>query len=200
MELDCYIKREIEKEISIDIINKKVSMIKQAMKIEEDLKREKELEKERKKLISKQNEAERIKNRKLFLDYIKDTYDISSFPKNFYIKLAEINNGTYRDMSEGISYEDLLFMFNRKQQYLNKINNKNNSIGKEIKGISRVNYDLAIIIGLYDEYKEWKRKKSMLQLSEEIEDKSVIKIDCKKINPVKSNDEEDILDILDDIY
>lgn len=203
IEAECYIDKELKKGLSIDVIQEKIRVIKEAMKIEEDLKREKELEKEKNKLLAKQNEAERNKNREDFLSYLREEYDVSSFSKLFYIKLAEINNGTYKGMSEGISYEDLLFMFKRKQTYLNKVNDKNKSIGKLIKGISRINYDLAIIIGLYDEYKEWKRKKSILQSSNEIakeESNNTIQIDYSKINTIKSSEEDDILDILDDIY
>lgn len=203
MELECYINKELKKGIDIETINKKIEILQESMRIEEELKKQKEIEKENKKLLAKQNEIDRSKKREDFLKYIRNEYDISSFSKMFYIKIAEINNGTYKDMSEGIAYEDLLFMFKRKQQYLNKINERNKSIGKSIKGIARVNYDLAVIIGMYDEYREWKRKKSILQSNEEVkkeESNNTIKIDYNSISPIKSNDEDDILDIIDDIY
>ena len=203
MELDCYINKQLKKGIDIETINKKIEILKESMRIEEELKKQKEIERESKKLLAKQNEIDRNKNKEDFLQYIREEYDISNFSKMFYIKVAEINNGTYKGMNEGISYEDLLFMFKRKQQYLNKINERNKSIGKSIKGISRVNYDLAVIIGMYDEYKEWKRKKSILQSNEEVkkeESNNTIKIDYNAINSIKSNDEDDILDILNDIY
>lgn len=203
MELECYISKELKKGIDIETINKKIEILQESMRIEEELKKQKEIEKENKKLLAKQNEIDRNKKREDFLKYIRNEYDISSFSKMFYIKIAEINNGTYKGMNEGITYEDLLFMFKRKQQYLNKINERNKSIGKSIKGIARVNYDLAVIIGMYDEYNEWKRKKSILQSNEEVnkeESNNTIKIDYNSINPIKSNDEDDILDIIDDIY
>lgn len=203
-EKECFIQKQLSRGLSMDIINAKINVITEAMRADEKAKMNKEVEKEKKKLNAKLKEADRDKNKNEFVDYIKDIYNLTTIPKYTYIKLAEINNGTYKDLSEGISYEDLLYIFKRKQKYFDKVFLKNNSNGKEMKGVSRLNYDLAIAINLYDEYKDWKRKQQILQsdiINEQKKENenNINEIDYSKIK-TKVNNETDISDILGDLY
>ena len=107
-------------------------------------------------------------------------------------------------MTEGISYEDLLYIFKRKQKYFDKIYLKNISKGKVITGISRVNYDLTIAISLYDEYKRWKKKQQILasdiineqKIQETNKDKEINYLNIK----IDKGNDSDISDILSDLY
>lgn len=204
METDCFIKKEKSKGLSEDIIQDKINIIKETMKIEMQVKRERELEKEKKKFKAKQIEVERQKYKGEFIKYIINNYDLSTIPKVFYIKLSQINNGTFNGLTEGISYEDLLYIFKRKQKYFDRIYLNNMSKGKVLNGISRVNYDLAIAINLYDEYKQWKRKQQILASDiinqpkeQELNNKNEINYSNIKTNTVEDSD---ISDILSDLY
>jgi predicted transport protein len=162
-------------------------------------------EKEQNKLKAKKKEINRNINRSEFMKYIMETYEISSLPKQFYLKVAEINNGNDKRVSEGISYEDLLIMFKKKKAYLDKVASNNVTKGKEMQGYLRLNYDLAIILNKYDSYKAWKRQQQLLQadlIQENKKLKEETKIDYSKIKAEHSiiKDEVDIGDILDDIY
>lgn len=205
MERQCYINKQLAKGLSIETINEMISVIENTMRIEENERKQKEIDREQKILQSKQRDSESSKYRSKFIEYIRDEYGVSSIPNHFYIKLASINNGTYKGLEEGIPYEDLLYIFKRKQKYFNSVYLRNTSKGKEITGISRVSYDLAIAINLHDEYKQWKRKQQILasdniqqEIKEETE-KHIEKINFNNIKVDKNND-DDISDILDDLY
>lgn len=200
MHADCY-KLKYSKKFK-GLINEQIQLIRDQMSIEKKEQDEKILEKERKSLEAKKKELERNNNRNLFINYIKETYDITTIPKHFYIKLSSINNGTYQGMSEGITYEDLLYIFQRKQRYFDTVCLRNTSKGKEIKGIGRVNYDLAIAINLYDEYKEWKRKQQILAsdtINQVKTEENKPKIDFSKIKS-NVNDDSDLSDVIDELY
>lgn len=178
-------------------------------KIQELLKKEYEKNEQRK----QKNTIRQLKDEKLkskldtdrinFENYIKFIYN-TDLPKVLYIKLSKIVNGTYKGLKQGISYEDLLYMFKSKQQLLDKTYQQNIAKGMEFKNsIDRLNYDIAIIINKYDSYKKWKEKQRIIQseINNQIKkDKEEIKIDYSKINNKNENDDVNIIDILDDIY
>lgn len=98
--------------------------------------------------------------RKQFTNWLLKTYDITYFPRHFYINLDKVYNGKYRDMAKPVPVEDLFDMWKRKIEWLNKINVQNAQKGKKIQGYLRVNYDLAILLSKYDSYLAWKKKNS----------------------------------------
>ena len=139
--------------------------------------------------------------------YIQSEYDITFMDKSLFIKIANINNGKFKGLNEGISYEDLLYMFKQKKDFLNKIADKKRREGNEFKnGKHRLNYDLAVIINKYDDYKKWKKKQILIEASnKKDEEDNKNQIDYKYINCNASEkydkDEEvvgvDINDILE---
>lgn len=100
-------------------------------------------------------------------DWIFKTYDISFLPPYFYNKLASIIDGSNEKVSRPIPVEDILDMWQRKIEYLNKVAARNKDKGKLIEGASRVNYDLSILLSKYDSYLAWKE-------SAEAENKKVL--------------------------
>lgn len=204
IEVDCYIQKELNKGLSIDVINEKLNIIRETMKIELENKKNKELIKEQNKLNAKQREINRAENRNKFFNYIMEVYAVSVIPKYVYKKIAEINNGNYKGLSEGITYEDLLDMFIKKKGFLDKIHMKNTVKGNNMNSLSRFNYDLAVIINKYDSYKGWKRQQQLLQADIiQSQNKENTYIDYKKIKADVKQDKDneiDVSDIISDIY
>lgn len=205
VEVDCYkdklYKKGFDKTEVEDIVDKLV--------LETRSEKEKLLNKEKdiinKKIESKRREVNRTESLNKLIEYFKYNYDVTVFPKYFYIKLAEINRGTYKGITTGIPYEDLLIMFEKKQKDLNRINMSNYNKGNVINGLNRINYDLAIIISKYDSFLKWKNSKKVFEIENNTDNKECNDIDYSKISN-KSNcnnnkcDEVDILGLIDDIY
>lgn len=185
---DCFITKQTRNGYSLEYIK---SLIKQL----EDTYKEKQRIKNEKKLKSLENKKKRIENRDRFIKYISETYSIQVIPSFFYVKLANINNGTYKGLKRGIPYEDLLDMFKRKRKQLDKI-----AFNKELKGqkfkdkISRINFDLAVIVNQYDSYLSWKERQKNLQIKSEKNNNDVFKFMMKqKQNIINNIVQQDII-------
>lgn len=201
-EIDCYKNKLIKKGLSKEDVNKILSDLISINRIEKEKLIKKQKDIINKQIASKKREINRKDNLNNLINYFKEVYDVSVFPSYFYSKLAEINRGTFKGVSLGIPYEDLLDMFKRKQKDLNRIATNNYNKGKEITGLKRINYDIAILISKYDNYLSWKNKKKLLEVENKIDNEEKIKINYSKLsNNINKNKEEiDISDILDDIY
>ena len=132
-------------------------------------------------------------------DFIFAQYDITLLPKYFYIQLAKIPKGTYKGQGKPIPFDDLLDMWERKMPYLNKTYQRNCDKGKRIDGIARIMYDLAILMSKYDSYLEWKSMNET-QKTAEIAVARTEKIDYKNVTNIEENKNNDVNDILDDIW
>ena len=175
---------------------------------------EKQLYKKRNKLsieqlldIQKQNKIEleyKLTKDKLFR-WLQNIYNTVVIPKYFYIKMDEIFNGTYKGLSKGIPPEDLLDMWKRKQNELDRINNLNNKKGKCLIGSARIQYDLAILLSKYDSYLKWKEQQKLLENEKQniIDEYNKPKINYELINKsVEKNIDVDtnINDLLDEVF
>ena len=80
-------------------------------------------------------------------------YDVSSIPVYIFKKLNEIYNGTYKGLAQPIPPHELYDILIRKIDYLDR-----NAVQKNLDGVSRINYDLAVAMGSYKSYKEWLTK------------------------------------------
>lgn len=129
-----------------------------------------------------------------FTDWLYTQYEISFLPKYFFINLDKVYKGTYKNLNKPVPVEDLWDMWQKKMPYLQKVHDKNKRCGKEIEGIARISYDLAIILSRYDSYLKWKeeQKLSQTQLNQ-----NEIHIDYDNIKVVKnvSNQDDDKIDI-----
>lgn len=152
-----------------------------------------------------QAEKDRIeKNIRLqFTDWLYTQYDISFLPKYFFINLDKVYKGTYKNLNKPVPVEDLWDMWQKKMPYLRKVNDKNKRYGKEIEGVARINYDLAIILSRYDSYLKWKEEQKLSQTQStqnEVQiDYNNIKIKIAKNNPNQNDSNIDIDSILDEI-
>lgn len=204
VEVGCFKEYKLKQGISEEVVDIQLSELLDISQKEKKERSDKDLEITRKKIDSKKRESGRTQNLDRLINYFTDTYGISNYPQFFYRKLAEINRGTFKGLKVGIPYNDLLDMFKIKQVNLNNIYARNIRIGKEIDGLGRINYDLAIIINKYDEYVKWKNKQNILASTaiQEVEkSKTEIKIDYSKIvSNARDDNSLDIGDLLDDIY
>lgn len=144
-----------------------------------------------------------IKN-KLYI-WIQTNYNVVVLPKYFFIKMDSIYDGTFKGLSSGIPAEDLLDMWQRKKNELDKIAMNNVTKGKEISGFSRVQYDLAIIINKYDSYLSWKEKQKILEYEKnKVIEEKINQINFNNINrnidKQNTSSENDISSILDEVF
>ena len=94
-------------------------------------------------------------DRRILYSYLMNRYEVTSFPKSFYMKLSNIFNGKLSTISKAIPPEHLYDMWIKKENYLNKIYMNNISKGKTMNGYVRCNYDLSILMSRYDDYLKW---------------------------------------------
>lgn len=139
------------------------------------------------------------------IKYLQKTYNVVYMPDYFYIKLDEVFNGTYKNMSRGVPPQDLLDMWIRKQAYLNQKRDWNKSRGNPIDGLHLIQYDLAILLSKYGSYLQWKEEQRIAQEKNKIIEKQ-IEIDIKKLNKIVDNNlkedqarNKDIADFLEEI-
>lgn len=89
--------------------------------------------------------------------FLNDNYDlVGCSMKVLCINLAKVNNGTFRNMNKPCPYTDLLDMWEQKINYLDKVYWTNVKRGKEMTGLQRLYYDLAILLNRYDKYLQHK--------------------------------------------
>lgn len=137
-------------------------------------------------------------------EFLFDMYDISYFPKYFYIKMSSVYDGTFKNLNRPVPPEDLLDMWKQKKNYLNKVSEQNQKKGMEIVGVNRVNYDLAILLSKYDSYINWKeQQKIAVAESDEVKKRSVEKIEYTDVVRPKrtnvNNNKIDISSMIDEI-
>lgn len=142
----------------------------------------------------------------LIYNFILANYNITVLPTKIFTKLDGFFTGTYKGMSISMNPEDLYDMWTRKIQYLNKVNAKNKQKGKSISGADRVNYDLSVLLNMYDSYLDWKEKnKRQEQEVEEVvnsfkESAATQTIIANIKNNNNTEDEEDFDELLDEIF
>lgn len=157
----------------------------------------------------KKTQEKRLVKDQLY-NFISDMYDISFFPKFFYVKMDSVYKGEYKGLKKPVPPEHLLDMWEQKKSYLLKIYERNRTHGKEIDGLQRVYYDLAILLSKYDSYLSWKDKQENVQMDEQERKRHAVDFNNQKVvsrnipnnNKVRNNvgnNNIDINSILDDI-
>lgn len=131
-----------------------------------------------------------------FFELIMNYYNVN-IPKFFYIRIAEIANGTREGVKEPISYYELFEMYSNEKMMrkLDKIAHKKNMTDKS----KRLFWDLSIIVNEYDNYKKAKinklhddeNVKKVLEQAEKM--RHVI---TKKETEGKEKDDVDIMDLI----
>ena len=133
-------------------------------------------------------------------DFIYKEYNVTFLPKYFFINLDKIYKGEYKNLKEPVPVEDLFDMWQKKMDYLNKTYTYNKEPGKDMQGVQRINYDLAILLSKYDSYKRWKEKQKAIQKQEQEFKKQQVFVNMAKIQVrPKISDSDDISSIIDEI-
>lgn len=135
-----------------------------------------------------------------FLKWIMEFYD-GSLPSYFLLKLKNVRDGEYKGLNEPIDYETLLDIYKHMENYLRKLRAK-----KHIDNVTQqMNYDLAVVIGNYGDYKRYKNKTNQNIVNKE-EVNRQIKIEQKVSNLTKIDNQEedksedfDLTDIIDEL-
>lgn len=141
----------------------------------------------------------------LIYDFMLKNYDLKVIPNIVFQKLDAFYSGQFKGLSQPIKPEELYEMWITKMNYLNKVNVRNMQLGKSIEGGSRIKYDLSILLNKYDDYLSWKKKQKTnkevkKQLEKDIVKETKIKKAITNIHPTNISKEEDMDDILDDIF
>lgn len=143
-------------------------------------------------------EVEEAAEKDLFLKWIMDFYD-GSLPSFFLKKLQSVRDGSHEGINEPITYDTLLDIYKQMEKYLRKV-----AAHKNIKKVpQQMNYDLAVVIGNYGDYKKYI---SQQKLDIEKAANAIKTVDDQKkietaITKKKESDEQgfNLSDVLDDI-
>ena len=139
-------------------------------------------------------------DRRILFEYLMNKYEVTSFPKTFYMKLSNIFNGKLSTIAKPIPPEDLYDMWILKEDYLNKVYIQNIARGKNFKdGYLRCNYDLSILISKYDSYLKWKSRQDTLKEDEQKNIKNVTTTNVLYTNKLPKQNNNDISDIIDEL-
>lgn len=154
--------------------------------------------KKNKKQLDEEKKIIKVKESLKF--WLYKTYEIQHIPDQFFKKLEQVYDGTYKDLSRPIPIEDLYDMWQRKMPYLLQTYDSNVRKGKNIEGTQRLNYDLSILLSKYDSYLKWKEEQKQIQIEKE-QRENEIKIDYSNMfrqQPLQ-NSKLDINSIIDEI-
>ncbi|MED3562392.1 hypothetical protein [Bacillus xiapuensis] len=145
-----------------------------------------------------QKELKEMEDKDRFYKWIMNFYD-TALPAYFCTKISEIISGQYEKVNEPIPYTTLLDIYEMMATFLNK-----NAFNKSFKNKGqRMNYDLAVVLGKYGDYKSYKERMKNEQDKVEITKEALD--DQNKINHVlkKKNEQDDegfnLSDVLEDI-
>lgn len=97
-----------------------------------------------------------VRAREELFEYFDLVYAPFYIPSSFYNKLNSIFDGALHGLSVPVPPEDLLDMFRKKQAWLDRNALKKWSTNQPAP-MSRLNYDLSIILNSYGEYLQQKR-------------------------------------------
>lgn len=146
--------------------------------------------------INRRNEADIYwyEKNKLF-QWLYDFYDVGGFDTAFYLKVNNMVQGKDYKCKLGITYQELLEMYQKMANYLNKV-----ARNKGIENDNRCYWDLAIVIKDYGKYKEWKEKqKPQINKNIEVDKVNVVKKALERKTgreDVQEENEDDSNDII----
>lgn len=137
-------------------------------------------------------------------DYLDAYYSPSFVPKKFYEKMASIFDGTYKGLKVPVPPEDLLDMLQQKQSYLEKQAIKKWGDNPP-EPMSRINYDIAIVISRYDRYLAWRNEKEAEQkaLEQQLQSQCKVQTATHTPKPQQNNKKEteiDISKLIDELF
>lgn len=137
-----------------------------------------------------------------FDDYLLKHYDVQEVETRFWMTVAQLEKGKYKQRKcKPASVSTLFAAWRWGQKNLDSINRKNKQNKKGPKtDAERIFYDLSIIIKHIPDYIKYKAKLDAEEAEREAKEKERVKIDYRRFNktPVKTEGLDDISDMLDD--
>jgi hypothetical protein len=157
---DCFIEMMKDKNLSQD-------------EISEIIKKDREKNHDKIKMLIDKNH--------LFVFVVKK-YELTFKPKYLFLRFEQIFNGSYKNITEPVSPSDLLDMWLRKENELDRINQWKIGKGESLDGLNRMWYDVAILLSKASSYKKWKMSQVINDRTKEnIIEENKSKIDYMKI-------------------
>lgn len=145
-----------------------------------------------------QDEEFKVKlSREKFFNWIKQHYQIN-LPPYFVMRIDDIAKGKDKKVFGKITYEELYEMYTMMINYLAK-----QILGKQFKDTShRMNYELAIVLSKYENYRNYKDKldnqnKEEIKIKEQMESSKKFEEVSTKVR--RDNDDFYVADILDEL-
>lgn len=145
--------------------------------------------------------------RDLLFEHLLNSYDICAISSYIKMALDNVVVGKYKGKSKPIPYRELAECWIAIHSELNKIYANNKRLGKSMTGDQRINYDLAVVVRMYPQWKKNHEKKKV----EQDEQKKIIQsiraqsaIDYmslgKQTNHSSETDIDDMNSLLDAIF
>ena len=145
-------------------------------------------------------DSENILFKEKLYKFIQQKYDINILPSFYFRKLQAVFSGEYKTMKRGIPPEDLLDMWKRKSDSLDKTYMYNRAKGNSMDRTGRINYDLAILLSMSDSYYDWKEKQKIVnQIGSVGNDVMLTSTPKRYVEPINNNDELDLASYLEEI-
>lgn len=132
-------------------------------------------------------------------EFLYKTYYVVSLPIPFKNKIQKLIKGEVDGISKPIPPEDIVDMWKRKKNELDKIYTYNKSKGKVFDRTERISYDLAVLLGKYDSYLEWKERER-IKAASTTQVSGMLETSIGKHQQNSEVFENDIADILDDLF
>lgn len=138
--------------------------------------------------------------RDLLYEHLLSNYDICSISAYCETTINKVLAGTYKGKSKPIPYRDFAECWVAMQPELDKIYANNKRLGKSMTGDQRINYDLAVVVRAYPQWKKGQEYNRCKAENRKISEQKEIKIDYSKIKITSaSSGLGDISDLLDEI-
>lgn len=147
-------------------------------------------------------------NKEYLFDFIKSQYDITVIPSYIWHKLSNIYSGKFKGLTEGkgIPPTHLLDMWKRKMSKLNNIAEQNRKKNIIMTPEQRLNYDISVLVNMYDSYLRFLNKQKVL--ANEVENNKQSNNDGLSLSYFQKlsnsnkveNDDADISTMVDEIF
>jgi hypothetical protein len=134
--------------------------------------------------------------------HILEHYDVVKVESPIFSRIDAVITGTYGRRSKPIDYVDFVECWRYGQSKLDEIARKNRAAGKNITGEARVNYDLAVVVKKFPQWKKWQEKLKAERIETERAKKEAIHIDYDNMyrKEVKPDGIGDLSSILDEFF
>lgn len=140
-------------------------------------------------------------NRDDLYNHLLEHYDVVTVPSSVFTRIDAVIEGEYGKKSKPIDYADFVACWRYGQKKLDKIAMEKRKSGKEIVGLARINYDLAVVVR---NFPQWKKKQEKYRAEKEEMERA--KREAAHINynniqktEIKHEGLDDISDLLDEI-